>query len=92
MYSDAKYVKQREKLVDKALKETFDYCADIDDGENKDLFNRVFLNIMDRMCYEKGISHLKPRKMSHEILKEEDNRRMELVLSAMSNPNIVIQS
>ena len=66
MYSDIKYVKQREKLVDKALKETFEKYEDIDGGENKDLFNRVFLNTMDKMCYEKGISHLKPRIMSHE--------------------------
>lgn len=66
MYSDNKYVKQREKLVEKALKLTFEYCTDIDGCDNKDLFNRVFLNTMDKLCYEKGISHIKPRKMSHE--------------------------
>ena len=71
MYSDSKYVKQREKLVDKALELTFGHCEDIDNGENKDLFNRVFLHIMDKLCYEKGISHLKPRKMSHEIKPKE---------------------
>ena len=67
MYSNSTYVKKREKLVDQALKLTFEYCEDIESGEKKDLFNRVFLNTMDKLCYECGLSHLKPRKMSHEI-------------------------
>ena len=66
MYSNSNYVKKREKFIDQALKETFQHCEDIESNEKKDLFNRVFLNKMDKLCYENKISELKPRKMSHE--------------------------
>ena len=66
MHSNSEYAKKREKLINKALHLTLEYSEDIDDENNKNLFNRVFLNIMDRLAYQSGITTIKPREMSHE--------------------------
>jgi hypothetical protein len=37
------------------------------ENERNDMFNRVFLHTMDQLAYESGLTHIPPKRMSHEI-------------------------
>lgn len=63
-----KYQQQREKLIPEAEKLADDICKKYAASRgkkvyNKHLFNRVFLHTMDKLCYEKGVTHIKHRKI-----------------------------
>jgi hypothetical protein len=65
-----RYQKARAGLINQALKITREYIDSLGlyhENERNDMFNRVFLHTMDQLAYESGLTHIPPKRMSHEI-------------------------